>query len=259
MGTMSSDRGSAGSNHFCINTCVRLPEQEMPLLLHCTSREAGYKITVSDLLHVVGKHYAVAVDIFDTHTDVVLNALLATMNRNDSVTLITFGDHIESTHFNMTQDVADIVYKMLDRRECGCNVAGALYELDQTECDHRVLISNGGYDDGPEEVTLANEVMLISPGTPAYPVITYPVVNDTVQLVLRTDNGVCIRKQIRQLLKKPRPNYYQISFQAGQRHFVRPLSFGGCTTMYIGDFEGNIQLNYSDSAGNKFIEEIEII
>jgi hypothetical protein len=241
MGTMSSDRGSAGSNHFCINTCVRLPEQEMPLLLHCTSREAGYKITVSDLLHVVGKHYAVAVDIFDTHTDVVLNALLATMNRNDSVTLITFGDHIESTHFNMTQDVADIVYKMLDRRECGCNVAGALYELDQTE------------------VTLANEVMLISPGTPAYPVITYPVVNDTVQLVLRTDNGVCIRKQIRQLLKKPRPNYYQISFQAGQRHFVRPLSFGGCTTMYIGDFEGNIQLNYSDSAGNKFIEEIEII
>lgn len=256
---MSSDRGSAGSNHFCINTCVRLPEQEMPLLLHCTSREAGYKITVSDLLHVVGKHYAVAVDIFDTHTDVVLNALLATMNRNDSVTLITFGDHIESTHFNMTQDVADIVYKMLDRRECGCNVAGALYELDQTECDHRVLISNGGYDDGPEEVTLANEVMLISPGTPAYPVITYPVVNDTVQLVLRTDNGVCIRKQIRQLLKKPRPNYYQISFQAGQRHFVRPLSFGGCTTMYIGDFEGNIQLNYSDSAGNKFIEEIEII
>lgn len=256
---MSSDRGSAGSNHFCINTCVRLPEQEMPLLLHCTSREAGYKITVSDLLHVVGKHYAVAVDIFDTHTDVVLNALLATMNRNDSVTLITFGDHIESTHFNMTQDVADIVYKMLDRRECGCNVAGALYELDQTECDHRVLISNGGYDDGPEEVTLANEVMLISPGTPAYPVITYPVVNDTVQLVLRTDNGVCIRKQIRQLLKKPRPNYYQISFQAGQRHFVRPLSFGGCTTMYIVDFEGNIQLNYSDSAGNKFIEEIEII
>jgi len=258
MGIMNLDRGLAGSNLFCINTCVRLPEQEMPLLLHCTSREAGCKITVSDLLHVVGKHYAVAVDIFDTHTDVVLNALLATMNRNDTVTLITFGDHIEAIHFNMTQDVANIVSKMLNRRETGCNVAGALYELDQTECDHRVLISNGGYDDGPEEVTLANEVMLISPGTPAYPVITYPVVNDTVQLVLRTDNGVCIRKQIRQLLKKPRPNYYGISFQAGQRHFVRPLSFGGCTTMYIGDFEGNIQLNYSDSAGNKFIEEIEL-
>ena len=235
-----------------------LLERGMPLLLHCTNREAGCKITVSDLFHVVGKHYAVAVDIFDTHTDVVLNALLATMNRNDTVTLLTFGDHIESVHFNMTQDVANIVSKMLDRREHGCNVAGALYELDQTECDHRVLISNGAYDDGPEEVLLANKIMLISPGTPAYPVITYPVVNDTVQLILRTDDGVCIRKQIRQLLKKPRPNYYRISFQAGQRHFLRPLSFGGCTTMYIGDFEGNIQLNYSDSAGNKFIEEIEI-
>ncbi len=255
---MSSDRGSAGSNHFCINICVVLPERAMPLLLHCTTREAGCKITVSDLLHVVGKHYAVAVDIFDTHTDVVLRALLATMNRNDTVTLITFGDHIESVHFNMTQDVADIVYKMLNRRESGCNVAGALYELDQTDCDHRVLISNGAYDDGPEEVSLTNEIKLISPGTPSYPVITYPAVNETVQLILRSDNGVCIRKQIRQLLNKPRPNYYGISFLAGQRHFVRPLSFGGCTTMYIGDFEGNIQLKYSDNAGNKFIEEIEI-
>lgn len=235
-----------------------LLEHEMPLFLHCKIREAGSKVTISDLLHVVGKHYAVAVDIFDTHTDVILNALLATMNRNDTVTLITFGDHIESVHFNMTQDVAEVVSKMLNRREHGCNVAGALYELDQTECDHRVLISNGGYDDGPEEVSLANEIMLISPGSPHYPVITYPVVNDTVQLVLRTDDGVCIRKQIRQLLKKPRPNYYQITILAGQRHFVRPLSFGGCTTMYIGDFEGNIQLNYTDSAGNKFIEEIEL-
>ena len=230
----------------------------MPLSLHCTSREVGCKITLSDLFYVVGKHYAVAVDIFDTHTDVVLNALLATMNRNDTVTLVTFGDHIESVHFNMTDDVPEIVSKMMDRRETGCNVAGALYELDQTECDHRVLISNGAYDDGPEELTLTNEVILISPGTPAYPVITYPVVNDTVQLILHNNSRVCIRKQIRQLLNKPRPNYYSISFVAGQRHLLQPLSFGGCTTMYIGDFEGNIQLNYSDSAGNKFIEEIEI-
>ena len=36
------------------------------------------------------KHYAIAVDIFDHNTDTVLEAILATMNRGDEVTLINF-------------------------------------------------------------------------------------------------------------------------------------------------------------------------
>lgn len=230
----------------------------MALSLHCTRRGEGCTVTISDLSNVTGNHYAVAVDIYDTKTDCVLNALLATMNRNDVVTLITFGDHIESEDFTMCDNVPEIVYNMMNRRESGCNVASALHELDQTKCDHRVLISNGAYDDGPEEVTLVNEVMLISQGIPSYPVITYPITNDAAQLIIHTENKVCMRKQIRQLLGKSRPNYYGIIFVAGQRHFVPPLAFGGCTTMHIGDFEGNIQLTYYNSNGTKFNEEIEI-
>ena len=255
---MISEHGFLGSKVLSINIYVGLAEQAMALSLHCTRRGEACTVTICDLSHVDGKQYAIAVDIFDTNNDVILDALLATMNRNDVVTLITFGDHIESEIFSICDKVPEIVWKMMNRRETGCNVAGALHELDQTDCDHRVLISNGAYDDGPEEVTLTNEVILISRGIPSYPIITYPITNNGAQLVLNTENKICMRKQIRQLLGKSRPNYYGIIFTAGARHYVQPVAFGGCTTLHVGDFEGNINLTYYNSKGKKFNEVIQI-
>jgi hypothetical protein len=227
----------------------------MPLALHCTSRETGYKIVLSDMSDVVGQHYAVAVDIYDPKNSALLNALLATMNQNDTVTLITFGDHIESRHFNMTDKVPEIVNEMLNRREHGCNVASALYELDQTKCDCRVLISNGAYDDGAAEVEIINKISLVSHGQPSYPVIQNVLVT---LMAVHSSSRVSVRKQMRQLLDKPRPNYYNIVVIAGTRHFVPPLAFGGETSIYVGEFEGKIQLSYSNADGDKFTAEIQI-
>lgn len=177
------------------------------------------------------------------------------MNQNDTVTLITFGDHIESRHFNMTDKVPEIVNEMLNRREHGCNVASALYELDQTKCDCRVLISNGAYDDGAAEVEIINKISLVSHGQPSYPVIQNVLVT---LMAVHSSSRVSVRKQMRQLLDKPRPNYYNIVVIAGTRHFVPPLAFGGETSIYVGEFEGKIQLSYSNADGDKFTAEIQI-
>ena len=253
------DRGSIGSKRLSINIFVAPIEDKMPLSLHCMSREEGYKITICDVVDVQGKHYGIAVDIFSTKTDVVLKSLLATMNRNDTLTLITFGDHTETVHFDMTTNVQEIVYESMNRQEHGCNISNALYELDQLECDERIMISNGDYDDGEPLVNLNNSVLLISPGNCTYPEITMSgdIVTDA-HLILLGGGRVSYRKRIRQLLEKQRPQYYNIIVRAGELHFVAPLAFGGCKTLFVGDFEGKLRLKYYNSEGNKYIEEIEI-
>ena len=244
------------------------PEQEMPLVLGCERRSdgLGYKIELMDVVNVDFKHYAIAVDIFDHNTDNVLQATLATMNRGDEVTLITFGDHLESAHFNMTEGVQEIVNKMMRRRESGCNIASALYELDRTVCDERILISSGGFDDGEPCVTLQNRVYLISPGPAATPKIEMPSMDPPAveevyhpHLTVRQENRICTRRQIRALLGKSRPNYFNIKVEAGGEHYMSPLSFGGIATLHVGNFDGDrIKLSYFDRKGETHYTEINI-
>ena len=215
-------------------------------------------ILLTDVSQVEFKHYAIAVDIFDHNTDTVLEAILATMNRGDEVTLITFGDHLDSVHFTMADGFQEIVNRMMSRRESGCNVASALYELDGTVCDERILISSGDFDDGAEKVQLKNKVKCISLGNCAYPEIHMPgEIVLKAHLVLKDSASVSFRKQIRVLLCKPRPNFYNVVVTAGARFFVPPLAFGGCQSLFVGEFNGNIQLEYYNEGGVKFKEEIK--
>ena len=227
----------------------------MALVLHCAKRSdgLGYAISISDVVDSEFKHYAIAVDIY-SYTDTVLKALLATMNRGDEVTLITFGDHLESQHFTMTDGYQEVVRDMMRRQENGCNVASALYELDRTVCDERILISSGRYDDGERSVELRNQVMVISPGECTLPEIKMPSELDT--LVLRNSDHVCHRREIRRLLNKPQPNYYNIKIEAGQMHYIAPLAFGGTSTIHVPKFDGRIKLSYFDRKGHTYYTEI---
>ena len=237
----------------------------MPLGLLCEKMTEGLKISITDVIDVPGKHYAIAVDIYDHKTDVVLDAVLLTMNRNDTVTLLTFGYHTEIYNFDMTKNFQDIVRTAMSRRETGCNVALALHAMDKIECDQRVLISNGGFDDGQPNVSLEHRVLLVSPGQCTYPAIEMPWMpelpsTETVtdaHLTLMAGDRVCYRKQIRQLLDKPRPQYHCLKIDAGQTIFVSPLAYGGITTIYVGHFEGRVKLSYFNDDGGTFYTEIE--
>jgi len=241
----------------------------MVLALGCETRSdsLGHKITLTDIVDVEFKHYGIAVDIFDHNTDTVLQATLATMNRGDEVTLISFGDHLESVHFTMNDSVSEIVNKMMRRRETGCNIASALHELDRTVCDERILISSGGFDDGEPCVTLKNRVCVISPGPAAMPKIEMPSMDPPAveevyrpHLVLRQENRICTRRQIRALLGKSRPNYFNIKVEAGGEHLLAPISFGGLRTLHVGNFDGDrIKLSYFDRDGQSYYTEINIL
>lgn len=240
----------------------------MPLVLGCERRsdELGYQIMLMDNVNVEFKHYAIAVDIFDHSTDTILQAALSTMNRGDEVTLVTFGDHLESAHFTMNDSVQDIVNKMMRRRESGCNVASALYELDRTVCDERILISSGGFDDGEPCVTLKNRVYVISPGPAAMPKIEMPSMDPPAleevyrpHLIVRQENRISTRRQIRALLGKSRPNYFNIKVEAGGEHHMAPIAFGGVGTLHVGNFDGDrIKLSYFDRNGETYYTEINI-
>ena len=237
----------------------------MPLVLQCLKRsdKLGYNIFLEDIVEVPGKHYAVAVDLFDHKTDSVLDALLATMNRHDQITLVTFGDHIESVTFMMSDDVNQIVAKALSRKEQGCNVAIALQELQRVECDTRILISSGAFDDGEPTVNLESQVIRISPGKPCkYPKICMPVLDEPLppgaDLVLEYENKKSFRKEIRNILEKPRPNYYNIKIEHGNEiHWLKPLAYGGAAALSVSNFEGTIILSYFDGAGAFYSEEIK--
>lgn len=228
----------------------------MTLQLACEKRSdgLGYAISISDVVRVGFKHYAIAVDIY-SYTDSILKATLATMSRGDEVTLITFGDHLESQHFTMDDGYQEIVNNMMRRHENGCNVASALYELDRTVCDERILISNGRYDDGERTVKMKNQVLVISAGEPTLPKIEMP--SEPVELILRNSDHICNRREIRNVLKKSQPNFYNIKVEAGQMHYMPPIAFGGTSTIHVPKFEGKIKLSYFDKVGNAHNAEIE--
>ena len=236
----------------------------MALQLVCTKRSdnMGYVVQLTDLKEVDGKHYAIAVDIFDTRTDDILRAFMSTLSIYDSVTLITFGDHIERVHFHMSEYCPGIVTDMLRRREYGCNIAMALLEMDKIECDVRVLISSGSFNDGPTIVHLENNTLRISPGPPSFPEMTYDGVrryHKHADLVYDYESQVPVRKMIRDLLKKELPSFYNIQLQGSfGKHYVKPLAYGGRATVHLPNFEGSILLSYLDSQGISYNNEVKI-
>lgn len=233
----------------------------MPLELVSERRsdDAGANIHITDNIKCIGLHYGVAIDIYDPKTYSILWSLLDTLNRFDTVTLIGFGDHIESVNFSMGNHnaVCRHVQSIIERRESGCNIAMALAEMDRVMCDTRILISSGGFNDGPQEIKLIHPILRISPASPLYPKITADdkvLIKITAELIFRHECRQSQRMQIRDLLNKPLPNFYNIKLElSGVTHYIKPIAFGGTRSVCVPPSEcGNqgITLTYFDKEGN---------
>ena len=227
-----------------------------------------YKATVTDDEDVLGKHYALAVDIYDSKTYPILISCLDTMNRHDVITLMTFGDHLESVTFPMTDSVMNIVTDMTRRKENGCNIAMALYELDRLECDERIVITSGEYNDGPTNIELKHKLYWISPAVSRdIPSITIPpsamgcadAFGWDVKTTLRLNptSQLSCRKLIRKLLKKDSPSYYNIKLEgAFGKYYLKAIPPGGMTSVCVPYFEGKISLKYLNFKGETHYTEI---
>jgi hypothetical protein len=220
---------------------------------------AGANIHITDNIKCNGQHYGVAVDIYDHKTYSILWSLLDTLNRFDTVTLIGFGDHIESVNFGMGDHnaVCGHVRSIIERRESGCNIAMALAEMDRATCDTRILISSGGFNDGPQEIKLIHPIIRISPASPRYPKTNAgdkELSKFAADLILKHECRQSQRMQIRNLLNKPLPNFYNIKLElSGVTHYIKPIAYGGTHSVCVPPTtHGNqgITLTYFDKEGN---------
>jgi predicted HicB family RNase H-like nuclease len=106
-------------------------------------------VRITDPVDAVGKHYAVAVDIYDKRNSDILKSLLNVLSRNDHLTLITFGEHTEKFMFTMDSDYHKRLETFLSRKETGLNTLVAVRTLEQVEADEYIMITAGYHDSVP--------------------------------------------------------------------------------------------------------------
>lgn len=130
------------------------------------SESEYHTVRLIDPVKVKGKHYAVAVDIYDKRTTAIFMSLVNVLSRNDKVTLITFGLHAEKLHFDMIQcEQSSIVTDFLSRKETGLNTIVGLRYLETVVADEHILITAGLYDSAPWNVESKVNAKLFSPGS----------------------------------------------------------------------------------------------
>lgn len=122
-------------------------------------------VKLIDPVKVKGKHYAVAVDIYDERTSDIFMSFLNVLSRNDKVTLITFGNHSRVLDISMKHWEMDDVKSMLNRKETGLNIIVGLRTLEQIESDEHIIITAGFHDSAPWNVESKVKIKLFSPGS----------------------------------------------------------------------------------------------
>lgn len=109
--------------------------------------DSEYRVVkITDIVETVGKHYAVAVDIYDKRNSDILKSFLNVLSRNDTITLITFGEHTEKYMFTMVSDYHKRLETLLSREEIGLNTLVAVRTLEQVEADEYIMITAGHHD-----------------------------------------------------------------------------------------------------------------
>lgn len=186
-----------------------------------------------DPVKVKGKHYAVAVDIYDDRTTDIFMSFLRVLSRNDKVTLITFGHHAEKLSFDMIQcEQSSIVTDFLCRKETGLNTLVGLRYLEQVSADVHIMISAGHHDSAPLNVTSGVNVKLFSPGSE---ISNYCSAQTFVKDwdVLYFPKNSPHDRLIRGVLDIKHPQYYDINIHGSPLIVCPPLPYGGFRTVRL--------------------------
>ncbi len=124
-------------------------------------------VKLIDPVDVIGKHYAVAVDIYDKRSSDIFMSLLNVLSRKDSVTLIVFGLHAEKMHFDMKsiEMMKSSVTDQLKLHASGLNTLVGVRYLEQIKtADEHIMITAGLHDSAPWNIESKVKMKLFSPG-----------------------------------------------------------------------------------------------
>lgn len=220
-------------------------------------------VKLMDPVDVSGKHYAVAVDIYDDRTTDILLSFFNVLNRKDKVTLITFGNHTQQQLFDMA-DGPNMFYvkNMLSRQETGLNTLVGFHKLEQTRADAHIMIT-AGYNDSAPEIEFgwrhyhSERLKVFYPGSELAERYTSFTFSDKFYFPKHGPHERTIRKA----LSIQPPQYMNIMMECcGDRILIPPIPYGGCRVHELNDVQNEYAINttlyYTKSDGTQ--EEVRV-
>lgn len=185
-------------------------------------------VKLIDPVKVTGKHYAVAVDIYDERNKGIFMSFLSVLSRKDTVTLITFGLHAEKLHFDMRQaEESTIVKDFLSHKKTGLNTLVGVRYLESVQADEHIMMTAGLHDSAPWNLDSKVKIKLFSPGTPTSENYckgqTFVMEWDVVYFPKNGPN----KRLIRSVLDIKHPQYYDIIISGSEVIECPSLPYGG--------------------------------
>ena len=192
--------------------------------------ETEYRtVKLIDPVKVTGKHYAVAVDVYDERNKDIFMSFLNVLNHKDKVTLIPFGLHAEMIEIDMrTVYRSTIVEDVLSRKTKGLNTLIGVRYLEKVKADEHIMMTAGLHDSAPWNIDSTLKIKLFSPGNQMSENYckgqTFVMDWDVVYF---PQNGPSERL-IRSVLDIKHPQYYDICISGGSEMVECPtLPYGG--------------------------------
>jgi len=191
--------------------------------------ESEYRtVKLTDPVEVKGKHYAVAVDVYDERNKDIFMSFLNVLSRKDTVTLITFGLHAEKMHFDMKLAVkSTVVTDFLSNKKSGLNTLVGVRYLESVQADEHIMVTAGLHDSAPWNLDSKIKIKLFSPGTSTSENYckgqTFVMDWDVVYFPKNGPN----ERLIRSVLDIKHPQYYDITIGGSELIECPSLPYGG--------------------------------
>jgi len=194
--------------------------------------ETDYRIVrLTDTVKVKGKHYAVALDIYDNRNKGIFTSFLNVLSRNDKVTLVTFGHNAEKTELDMSQICkSSYVTRLLRREDTGLNTVVGVRCLQRIQADEYIMITAGLHDSASWNLDSTMPIKLFSPGGDGHASANYcrgqAFVRDWDILYFPNDGPN--ERLIRSVLDIKHSQYYDICINGGSKPVqCQSLPYGG--------------------------------
>ena len=177
------------------------------------------KVRLIDPVEVEGKHYAVAVDVYNKGPADIFLSFMNVLNRNDEVTLITFGHHSQVSHYCMKDDYTLLlsnVKRKLSRKETGLSTLVGMRRLEQIDADIHIMMTDFKHDFAPYMHTTTEGTLFFR----RFDKVGY---DHRKEFYFFEDKSH--EEQIRKILKIQQPQYYDITLEG---HVTSPaIPHGG--------------------------------